>query len=104
MFNTPDPAWKTNPDIVADESAAERYVWDDEEEEEVRFREAQRFEQGDEVTVLWADVPYIGTVFNPLIDDYYYVLVREIHFPIMVHESAMKPTGRHFELPLEVNE
>ena len=67
-------------------------------------RETRHFEQGDEVMVLWADVPYIGTVFNPLLDDYYYVLVREIHFPIMVHESAMKPTGRHFELPLEVNE
>lgn len=34
MFNVPDPSWKTNPDIVADESFDERYLWDDEEEEE----------------------------------------------------------------------
>ena len=33
-FYVPDPAWKTDPDIVADESAAERYVWDDSESEE----------------------------------------------------------------------
>jgi hypothetical protein len=32
MFNTPDPSWKTNPDIVADESFDARYT--DEEEEE----------------------------------------------------------------------
>lgn len=28
MIQVPDPAWKTNPDIVADESAAERYLDD----------------------------------------------------------------------------
>lgn len=33
-FWVPDPSWKTNPDIVADESADERYVWDDDDYEE----------------------------------------------------------------------
>lgn len=33
-FYVPDPCWKTNPDIVADESADERYTWDDEESED----------------------------------------------------------------------
>ena len=28
MMPIPDPSWKTNPDIVADETAAERYADD----------------------------------------------------------------------------
>lgn len=35
MIHVPDPYWKLNPDIVADETAAERYSdYDYEEEEE----------------------------------------------------------------------
>lgn len=30
MFDVPDPSWKLDPDIVADESARERYLWDEE--------------------------------------------------------------------------
>lgn len=33
MFSVPDPAWKANPDIVADESFRARYEWDDPEED-----------------------------------------------------------------------
>ena len=34
MVQVPDPYWKINPDIVADESAAERYTdYDDEEDD-----------------------------------------------------------------------
>lgn len=32
-MSVPDPCWKSNPDIVAEESARERYIFDDEEEE-----------------------------------------------------------------------
>lgn len=31
MYGVPDPYWKVNPDIVADESADERFIWDDED-------------------------------------------------------------------------
>ena len=27
VFDVPDPGWKCDPDLVADESAAERYHW-----------------------------------------------------------------------------
>jgi hypothetical protein len=33
-FYVPDPIWKTNPDVVAGESADERYIWDDYEEDD----------------------------------------------------------------------
>ena len=33
-FDVPDPSWKTNPDIVADESAAVIYDWDEEDEDD----------------------------------------------------------------------
>lgn len=32
MLDVPDPCWKTNPDIVADESYEERYLGDDDDE------------------------------------------------------------------------
>lgn len=34
MFQVPDPSWKVWPDIVAEESAAERYAWDEEDEDD----------------------------------------------------------------------
>lgn len=34
MWWIPEPAWKTNPDIVADESFRARYLLDDDEEDE----------------------------------------------------------------------
>lgn len=34
MIQVPDPDWKRNPDIVADESARERYEWGDDEEDD----------------------------------------------------------------------
>lgn len=33
MFDVPDPSWKLDPDIVADESFYEDYAMDDEEED-----------------------------------------------------------------------
>ncbi|MBR5094118.1 MAG: hypothetical protein IK095_03400 [Oscillospiraceae bacterium] len=37
MMDVPDPAWKRDPDIVADESFFARYATDDLEEEEDNF-------------------------------------------------------------------
>lgn len=34
MKQIADPNWKTDPDIVADESARERYLWDEEDDDE----------------------------------------------------------------------
>lgn len=34
MIQIPDPSWKRDPDIVADESAEERYIWDEEDEDD----------------------------------------------------------------------
>ena len=34
MIQVPDPSWKVWPDIVADESAEERYEWDEEDEDD----------------------------------------------------------------------
>lgn len=34
MIQVPDPYWKVNPDVVGDESAEERYEFDEEEEDD----------------------------------------------------------------------
>ena len=39
MIQVRDPSWKLEPDLVADESFRERYVWDDEEEEDEDLRD-----------------------------------------------------------------
>ena len=39
MIQVRDPSWKLEPDLVADESFRERYVWDDEEENDEDIRD-----------------------------------------------------------------
>ena len=42
MERIPEPAWKTNPDIVADESFLARYLLDDDEEDEEEQEDDER--------------------------------------------------------------
>lgn len=39
MWSVPDPDWKINPDIVADESFRERYLEDEEDDEDEYLRD-----------------------------------------------------------------
>lgn len=64
-----------------------------------------QFVRGDEVITDYYGVKFTGLVIGISPNESErYVLIDRLAYPLMRKKEDLEPTGRHFELPLEVNE